>query len=128
MTVNECYEQAVSLLPEKPEENADMERFALTWCNLLLAENLVYENICRRAKSLPEIEEIPKVFSKEEEIPFCDEFVRRVFPYGMARFVFRENDDIAGSHEFYQLYLNAISEATPLEVSEVEDIYRMGGE
>ena len=100
-----------------------MERFALTWCNLLLAENLVYENICRRAKSLPEIEEIPKVFSKEEEIPFYDEFVRRVFPYGMARFIFRENDDISGSHEFYQLYVNALLESTPVIEGEVEDVY-----
>ena len=31
MTIMECYEQAVSLIPEKPDENVDMQRFAVVW-------------------------------------------------------------------------------------------------
>ena len=34
MTVKECYEQAVSLIPEKPEENVEMQKFAVIWCIL----------------------------------------------------------------------------------------------
>ena len=123
MTVKECYEQAVSLIPEKPEENLEMKKFAVTWCNILLAETLCHENILRKGKNLPEIGKVPQVGSENDEIPFDDEMVRKVFPYGMARFVFRENDDISGSHEFYQLYVNALSEAVPVFAEEIEDVY-----
>ena len=50
--------------------------------------------------------------------------MKTAFPYGMARFIFRENGDISGSREFYQLYVIALSEATPVVLREVEDIYR----
>ena len=123
MTVKECYEQAVSLIPEKPEENIEMQKFAVIWCNILLAETLRHENILRKGKNLPGIEKVPQVEFLEDEIPFDDEMVRRVFPYGMARFVFRENDDISASHEFYQLYVNALSEAVPVFAEEIEDVY-----
>ena len=123
MTVKECYEQAVSLIPEKPEENVEMQKFAVIWCNILLAETICHENILRKGKNLPEIGKVPQVESENDEIPFDDEMVRRVFPYGMARFVFRENDDISGSHEFYQIYVNALSEAVPVFAEEIEDVY-----
>ena len=123
MTVKECYEHAVSLIPEKPEENLDMQKFAVTWCNILLAETLVHENILRKEKNLPKLTRVPQVEKDEDEIPFDDEMVRKVFPYGMARFVFRENDDVSGSHEFYQLYANALLEAVPVFAEEIEDVY-----
>ena len=124
MTVKECYEQAVSLIPEKPEENVDMQKFAITWCNILLAETLCHENILRKGKNLPKLTKVPQVEDFGDEIPFDEELVRRVFPYGMARFVFRENDDISGSHEFYQLYVNALFEAVPVFAEEIEDVYK----
>ena len=123
MTVKECYEQAVSLIPEKPEENIEMRKFAVIWCNILLAETFCHENILRKGRNLPGIEKVPQVESENDEIPFDDEMVRKVFPYGMARFVFRENDDISASHEFYQLYVNALSEAVPVFAEEIEDVY-----
>lgn len=123
MTVKECYEHAVSFLPEKPEENTEMQKFAVVWCNILLAETMRNENVCRKAKGQGELKKVPLVKNEEDEIPYDEEMVRAAFPYGMARFVFRENDDISGSHEFYQLYVNALLESTPVIESEVEDVY-----
>lgn len=123
MTVRECYEQAVSLIPERPDENPDMQRFAATWCNILLVETFRYENIFRMANDLPQLEEIPKIELDDDIIPYNEQLVRAVFPYGMARFVFRENDDISASREFYQLYVNALSEVTPLLEDEITDVY-----
>ena len=123
MKVKECYEQAVSFLPEKPEENTEMQKFAVVWCNIILAETMRNENICRRAKGQAELEKVPLVKNEEDEIPYDEEMIRAAFPYGMARFVLRENDDISGSHEFYQLYVNALLESTPVIEGEVEDVY-----
>jgi hypothetical protein len=42
----------------------------------------------------------------------------------MAQFVFRENDDISSSREFYNRYVTALAEMTPLEYTEITDFYR----
>lgn len=123
MTVKECYEQAVSFIPEIPEDNTEMQKHMVTWCNVLLAETFPHENIFRRGKKLPELERVLSVENEEDEIPYNDRMVRAAFPYGMARWIFRENDDVSGSHEYYQLYVNALSEATPLEIVEIKDVY-----
>lgn len=123
MTVYECYETAVGFIPELPEDNVEMQRHMVNWCNVLLADALNYENIYRRKNKMEQLVKPEKVADNDDEIPYNETLVATAFPYGMARFVFRENDDIAGSHEYYQLYLNALTEATPLEIIEVEDVY-----
>ncbi len=123
MTVKECYEQAVAVIPEKPEDNVDMQKFAVTWCNLLLAETLPYENVYRKGKELPKLSSVPKVTGENEEIPYNDTMVRAAFPYGMARWILRENDDISGSHEYYSLYTVALTESVPPVFTGIENLY-----
>ena len=124
MTVKECFEKALSLVPELLEESVDTRRFAVTWCNILLAETLKNENLYRKANGIKEIKRVPQVFSEKDEIPYNEEMVMLAFPYGMARWIFRENDDVSGSHEYYQLYATAVMEATPMEIIEITDVYR----
>lgn len=124
MTVKECYERAVAMIPEIPEDNFDMQKHMVTWCNVLLADTINAENIFRRVNKIQELDSPAKVKEQEDEIPYNESLVAKAFPYGMARWVFRENDDISGSHEYYALYVNAITEATPLEIIEVTDLYR----
>lgn len=124
MTVKECYERAVSFIPEVPEDNVDMQKHAVTWANVLLADSLNTENVWRRVNKIPELDSAPKVSGEDDEIPYNEALVEKAFPYGMARWIFRENDDVSGSHEYYQLYATALMEATPLEVVEITDVYR----
>lgn len=124
MTVKECYERAVSFIPEVPEDNVDMQKHAVTWANVLLADSLNTENVWRRVHKIPELDSAPKVSGEDDEIPYNEALVEKAFPYGMARWIFRENDDVSGSHEYYQLYATALMEATPLEIVEITDVYR----
>lgn len=124
MTVKECYERAVSFLPELMEDNVEMQKHMVNWCNVLLGDTINAENAYRRIKGKPELVSVPKVSSQNEEIPFNDFLVVKAFPYGMARWIFRENDDIDGSREYYNLYAQAIGESIPLEVVEIEDVYK----
>ena len=123
MTVRECYEQAVSFIPEVPEDNVDMQKHMVPWCNVLLADTINQENIFRRVNKREEISAPLRVKNETDEIPYNEKLVSMAFPYGMARWIFRENDDVSGSHEYYQLYAVALSEATPLEVVEITDVY-----
>ena len=124
MTVKECYETAVGFIPEIPEDNVDMQKHMVSWCNVLLADTINYENIYRRKHKIPELDTPGRVKKEEDEIPYNEMLVSKAFPYGMARWIFRENDDIDASREYYQLYAVALTEATPLEYIEVEDVYR----
>ena len=123
MTVMECYEMAVGFLPEDKSDNTEMQKFMVKWCNQLLVETFANENSYRRAEELPELSEVPKVESQNEEIPYNERLVRAAFPYGMARWVFRENDDIDGSREYYTLYAAAANDSTPVNLAEVQDVY-----
>ncbi len=124
MTVKECYELAVSFIPEVPEDNTDMQKFMVPWTNVLMADTLNAENTYRRTMKMEQLVTVPKVTSQVEEIPYNDTLVRKAFPFGMARWIFRENDDVDGSREYYNLYAQAVTEATPLEITEIEDVYR----
>lgn len=124
MTVKECYEMAVGFIPEVPEDNVDMQKHMISWCNVLLADTLNYENIYRRINKIEELVKPSKVKDESDEIPYNEKLVSMAFPYGMARWIFRENDDVSASHEYYQLYAVALSEATPNEEIEITDVYR----
>jgi len=123
MTVMECYERAVSFLPEVKEDNAEMQKHMVTWANILMADTVNAENVYRRANGIAELDAPGKVTAQTEEIPYNEKLVAMAFPYGMARWVFRENDDVSGSREYYSLYAAAIEEATPVIYGEVEDYY-----
>lgn len=123
MTVFECYEIAVSFLPEEPADNTEMQKYMIGWCNMLLAESFAHENVYRKANGLEELAAVPKVSAKTDEIPYNENMVRAAFPYGMARWIFRENDDVSGSHEYYNLYAAALRDSTPVLASEVTDVY-----
>ena len=124
MTVTECYERAVSFLPEVKEDNAEMQKHMVTWANILMADTINAENIYRRANGIEELFAPPKVKGQSDEIPYNEKLVAMAFPYGMARWVFRENDDVSGSREYYSLYAEAEAEATPVIYGEVEDAYK----
>ena len=70
MTVKECYERAVSFIPEVPEDNVDMQKHAVTWANVLLADSLNTENVWRRVNKIPELDSAPKVSGEDDEIPY----------------------------------------------------------
>ena len=128
MTVKECFETALSFLSETAEENPEMKKFSIAWCNVLLGETFEHENVYRIYKGKEELLHPLKVLGYEEEIPYNENLVRKAFPYGMARWMFRENDDISASHEYYSLYVNAIKEATPVLFGKIKDVYSAEGE
>ena len=123
MKVMECFETALSFVPEMAEENPELQRFIVAWCNVLLGEMLGHENTYRRVNKMEELKVPPVLMDAKQEIPYNERLVRSAFPFGMARWIFRENEDIAASHEYYSLYITAANEATPVIEEEVKDIY-----
>ena len=122
MKVRECYERALSFVPEDTAD-ASLEGYAVSWANQLLADTLEAENAIRKAAGEEELSSPPTVSSPEEEIPYHGALTAKAFPYGMARWIFRDEEDVSGSREYYSLYVAAIAEATPYLAGEIRDLY-----
>lgn len=122
MKVRECYERALGFVPEEASDAA-LENYMTGWTNQLLADTFEVENAIRRAAGEAELLLPPVVSSPEDEIPYHDVLTAKAFPYGMARWIFRDEEDISGSREYYSLYVAAIREAVPYVVGAVRDIY-----
>lgn len=123
MKVIDCYKRAVSFLPEDIEDNPDMKKYMVNWCNQLLADTMDVENSYRIANGLPRLTEPLTVTYEEDEIPYNEKLVSQAFPYGMARWIFLEDEKVGLAREYYAYYVSATQAATPVIVGEVKDIY-----
>lgn len=123
MKVIECLERALGFLPEEKGDDPTLLKFAVPWTNQLLADTWEAENAIRESAGEPILASPPEVLSNEDEIPYHSPLVEKAFPYGMARWLFREDEDIAGSREYYSLFVAAVSEATPYRFGEISDVY-----
>lgn len=123
MKVIECFERAIGFLPEAKGEDPTLLKFAVPWTNQLLADTMEAENAIRENAGEPVLASPPVVHDNEQEIPYHSPLVEKAFPYGMARWLFREDDDVAGSREYYSLFVAAVTEATPYRFGEVTDLY-----
>ena len=122
MEVLECYKRALGFVPEGTADAA-LEDYIVDWANQILADTFDAENAIRRAAGEAELSEPLTVSSPEDEIPYHEILTAKAFPYGMARWIFRDEEDVSGSREYYSLYVAAIAEATPYTVGTVSDVY-----
>ena len=122
MKVRECYERALGFVPEEASDAA-LENYMVGWANQLLADTFEAENAIRRAEGEAELLLPPVLSSPEDEIPYYEVLTAKAFPYGMARWIFRDEEDVSGSREYYSLYVAAIREAVPYTVGTVRDVY-----
>lgn len=123
MKVREVYERALAFLPEDMSANQDMQKFMVPWANTLMADTMEAENIYRKSENMPLLAVPPMVTEREQEIPYNERLVAKAFPYGMARWIFLEDEQVGVAREYYQYYAQAVYEATPALITDVEDAY-----
>ena len=126
MTGNNIFETACAFLAMSPQDNKDLEGLALIWLNSLLAEALQYENANRQANKKELLENAPMLASLDEEIPYCNDILRIALPYGLASYLYIEEESFAVAGEFRTRYLSALYEAAPLFEETSADVYGGG--
>ena len=125
MTLEELYTLSLSFLAEKPQNN-DLKTFIIPWVNLLLQEALPYENTIRHYRNEPILEKAPTLNDWQEEIPYCEEIVRVALPYGLASFIFQDDDNEYRTERYRNLYVSALMEIMKAWPRDIIDVY--GGE
>lgn len=123
MNVEELFTLALSFLSEKPQQN-DLRSFIIPWVNLLLTEALPYENSVRlKLGRQPKLESAPILSDWQEEIPYCDDICRIAFPYGLASFIFQDDDNEYRTERYRNLYIAALQDAMKIQEEPIADLY-----
>lgn len=126
MTADQIYTAAIAFISEKPQGN-ETKGFALHWLSSLLCEALPYENAIREGRGEALLPTAPLLTSWEEEIGYHDSIVRIALPFGLAAYLFTDDDNDYRSQDFRGRFINALREATPGVVGEIGDVYREEG-
>ena len=111
MTGAKIFEKAVSYLEQSYSDSTDSADFSVHYLNLLAQEALPYENQVRAILGKPVLSAAPDISSLEDELEYCDDICRVAFPYGLASFLYSNDDEIAKSNSFRQRFVSALQDA-----------------
>ena len=123
MTVNEIMKNALALCGEQIGGRFFGD-FTLAFVNTAICESFAAEKALRRVKNQPEPENIPKMDSANDEVPFSDEVARGMLTFLTARQIALTCDNTDLADRFTLLAERAKQNFAPeANFGEVLDIY-----
>lgn len=75
----------------------------------------------RLHKGKEPLREAPDILEAEEEIPYEEEIVRKILPYGIAANLYAEDDENGITNVYRERYLSLLQEIGFAEFAEVEE-------
>ena len=122
-TENDIYAVALSYIGETSTTMPDLNGFVLGWINQLLQEALPYENSVRERNEDTLLTTAPTLTSLTDTVSYCDDITRIALPYGLAVYVYQDDDDKQFSIMYRQKFINALKDAEKYNVEDIEDEY-----
>lgn len=103
-TAQQIYDITLGLMIETETSSTDYKNNYLPILNTVLSECLSQENNLRYRDGMSELTEAPTIQTTEETIPYHDELVRNVLPYGIGMFFFLGDDELERATFFSSKY------------------------
>ena len=128
MTALKLLDNSLALLLTSSSGTPEYTASALPVINMLLAETRQYNEILRRQKGKKPLEDIPCVFSLEDELPCEDELAMTALPNALCAKLLMDDDDLAKVAYFQNQYVSACESAARCVAEPVKDIYPAGEE
>lgn len=122
MTGREVFQLALSYIFEMTDTGT-LEPFAVGWLNVLLAEALPTENSLRARDGEAALPAAPVLENLDEPVPYHMELTRVALPYGMASWMYAEDDNDYRSQDYRGRFISALAEAMRLQEGQVVDVY-----
>ncbi len=122
-TVNDIYAVALSYIGETSTTMPDLNGFVLGWINQLLQEALPYENSVRERNEDTLLTTAPTLTSLTDTVSYCDDITRIALPYGLAVYIYQDDDDKQFSIMYRQKFINALKDAEKYNAEDIEDEY-----
>ena len=121
MTIYELYKKALNVMFEKPTSKV-YDNYYIDHINLLLATVFDINNTIRISNQKEPLETIPVLSKDTDEIPYEDQVVNEILPWGLAA-QFSIDDDLNKYHIYNTNFLNACSNDERAIVCKIEDVY-----
>lgn len=122
-TAQQIYNLTLGLMIETGTSSTDYKNNYLPILNTILSECLSRENSLRYRDGVTELTEAPNIQTVEEIVPYHDELVRNVLPYGIGMFFFLGDDELERATFFSTKYDENRDRYTPAVYVEVVDVY-----
>lgn len=122
-TVQDLFDITLGLMNDQKANSSSYSEFILPVVNTILSECLVQENNLRLLNSQEVLTEAPVMVNFSDVIPYHDELVRNVLPYGVGMFLFLGDDENVKATFFSTKYDENKSKYSPAVYVEVEAMY-----
>jgi hypothetical protein len=122
-TAQQVFDITLGLMIETGTSSTDYKRNYLPILNTILSECLSRENSLRYRDVMEELTEAPNIQGMEETVPYHEELVRNVLPYGVGMFFFLGDDELERATFFSTKYDENKDKYTPAVYVEVVDVY-----
>ena len=122
MTGKEIYAEALSLLGQRPGNNALWDELAPHWLNMVLAESHSTENTLRRFLGLVPLSRPQRVSELEEGLKYQAR-LRTALVNGMAAILWDEGHDRPKALDYRQRFAAALAEEEKVHPERVVDVY-----
>ena len=97
MKAQDIFYLAVTLMFGEEADRVDYKPFYINILNILLAETFFANQTLRKQRGKEEMTEIPYIQNMEEEVDYEPEFTRQILPYGIAGYIYTDDDKNMGS-------------------------------
>jgi hypothetical protein len=122
-TAQQVFDITLGLMIETGTSSTDYKRNYLPILNTILSGCLSRENSLRYRDGMEELTEAPNIQGMEETVPYHEELVRNVLPYGVGMFFFLGDDELERATFFSTKYDENKDKYTPAVYVEVVDVY-----
>lgn len=111
MTAQRIWDIACSFLTETAESNIDLAIYAPKWINMCVAEAFQYENFIRKFNDEAALVAIPDITALTDNVPYCDEICRVALPYGVAHYLYQDDDNDYRAQDYRARFVAALNES-----------------
>lgn len=123
MKAKDIFNTAVTLMFGEEADRVDYKPFYINILNILIAENYYANQSLRRMRGKEEMTSIPYITDMEEELEYEDEFTRQILPYGVAGYIYTDDDKSMGS-EYKNKYEYEKNKILAVKYEDVKDVYQ----
>ena len=122
-TAQQLFNITLGLMSESANNSPSFKEHYLPMLNTVLSECLSRENSLRYRDGMEELTEAPYISTMEDIIPYHEELVRNVLPYGVGMFLFLGDDELERATFFSTKYDENKDKYSPAVYVETEDVY-----
>lgn len=122
-TAQKVFDITLGLMNESANNSPSFKTYFLPTLNTVLGEILEQENLLRYRDGMEELKTAPFIEDMEDEIPYHDELIRNVIPWGVGMILWLGDDELERATFFSTKYDENRTNTASAVYVEVEDCY-----